>query len=281
MDEDEAALLAELRAISNRSGAASRFQDDGNEPHDNDGNDWSFVSAKSSSSTDCFDSAEWAKNATPTKASLDVPWKKSKTDVAAAESAQKSEPSQPEMSQNLEIKSSVPSTFKGDRGGAAKDEELLAELRAISAKSSGAHRFAEDSDVAEASLPHPVADVVASSSKNSAAESVPRPSPTPKRDSGELAPWKRGKTKSAESSSMDVEIVVAAPSAPTSEPEPAPTEPAQSKVSENVSQSLGIKSNLPSTFKGDRGGAAKDDELLAELRAISAKSSGANRFAEG
>ena len=299
--EDEE-LLAELRAISAKSSGAHRFAEDSNVAEASLPHPVEDVVASSSKNS----AAESVPRPSPTpkRDSGELsPWKRGKTKsaesssmdveiVVAAPSAPTLEPEpaptehaqskvSENVSQSLGIKPNLPSTFKGDRGGAAEDEELLAELRAISAKSSGAHRFAEDSNVAEASLPHPVEDVVASSSKNSAAESVPRPSPTPKRDSGELSPWKRGKTKSAESSSMDVEIVVAAPSAPTLEPEPAPTEPVQSKVSENVSQSLGIKSNLPSTFKGDRGGAAEDEELLAELRAISAKSSGAHRFAEG
>jgi len=42
-----------------------------------------------------------------------------------------------------------------------------------------------------------------------------------------------------------------------------------------------FQNSLPKTFKGDRGGSAEDDELLAELRAISAKSGSANRFEEG
>merc|ERR1712032_791395 len=44
--------------------------------------------------------------------------------------------------------------------------------------------------------------------------------------------------------------------------------------------SEGFESNLPNTFQGDRGGAAEDADLLAELRAISNKSS-SNRFAAG
>jgi cytoskeleton-associated protein 5 len=42
---------------------------------------------------------------------------------------------------------------------------------------------------------------------------------------------------------------------------------------------MGIKSSLPNTFKGDRGGSAEDADLLAELRAIS-KNSSSNRFAD-
>merc|ERR1712238_577993 len=40
---------------------------------------------------------------------------------------------------------------------------------------------------------------------------------------------------------------------------------------------IGIQSDLPKTFKGDRGGLAEDADLLAELRAISSTSS-KNRF---
>ena len=37
-------------------------------------------------------------------------------------------------------------TYTGDRGGIAEDEQLLAELRAISMKSSSSSRFAGDDD---------------------------------------------------------------------------------------------------------------------------------------
>ena len=42
----------------------------------------------------------------------------------------------------------------------------------------------------------------------------------------------------------------------------------------------GFQTSQPKTFTGDRGGSAHDDDLLAELRAISAKSGSANRFKE-
>ncbi len=37
-------------------------------------------------------------------------------------------------------------TFKGDHGGAAEDDDLLAELRAISMKNSSGGRFGGDDD---------------------------------------------------------------------------------------------------------------------------------------
>merc|ERR1711862_787830 len=46
---------------------------------------------------------------------------------------------------------------------------------------------------------------------------------------------------------------------------------------EEIHAAGNFKSSVPKTFKGDRGGSAEDADLLAELRAISSKST-TNRF---
>jgi cytoskeleton-associated protein 5 len=141
----------------------------------------------------------------------------------------------------------------------AEDEELLAELRAISAKSSSTDRFAggdaeENAPVMEKPKPKPAP-------QNSG--SVAR-----KPDKSEsLPPWKRGQVKAP--GNDDVVVVGAPPKVPEQEQEVAPPSGGGFQ-----------KSSTTNTFKGDRGGPAEDEELLAELRAISAGAS-ANRFVEG
>lgn len=294
MDEDEAALLAELRAISNNSAAAARFQNDEPEPENNIEvmttpskdqvmtNDASFVSAKSSASpsNEHFEDAMTGSAIKSTKSPENVPPMESEGKVtenndedivvaappspATVEATETSESTEPEST--FGIKSAFSSTFQGDRGGAAEDEELLAELRAISQKSASANRFADDDDdnnkaSTDEKVPDPV-DSVVETNKN-VTESKERPSP--KSEPAELPPWKRGKKKAKEPAAFEVDIVV-------SEPPPA--------EQQNEPQPLGIKLSVPSTFQGERGGAAEDAELLAELRAISQKSSCTDRFAD-
>ena len=50
------------------------------------------------------------------------------------------------MDSGFGVKSDIPSTFTGERGGEANDADLLAELRAISMKNASADRFADDDD---------------------------------------------------------------------------------------------------------------------------------------
>lgn len=299
MDEDEAALLAELRAISNGSAGASRFQDSSNGESaatmQDVSNDASFVSAKSSTSIDQFEDAVTgsAKKLDPSQdvekkinedADVVIAAPLAPSPQAAAAALQQQDKSEPETSENIHqsfgIESSLPSTFQGERGGSAEDAELLAELRAISQKSSSADRFAgEESNGmpgGETNVSEPAQVKAAPTPKKDITERTKSPSPRQqktKRDSNALPPWKRGKKKTA---AAEVDVVVAAPPAPALEPQPSKSE----VVSESAPQSFGIKSSMPSTFQGDRGGAAEDAELLAELRAISQKSSSADRFAD-
>jgi hypothetical protein len=293
MDEDEAALLAELRAISSQSSSMSRFSaeaDDGgvecviNEIYDEttesrqssvavqrvreneDVEDVVVsVAAKPPPANNPAGSPTSPRRKSRASAANLPPWKlgrspKPKTlDENAGPTEESSQLVEPVSTTATTvgggggIRSNLPSTFTGERGGTAEDEELLAELRAISSKSSSADRFAGGEDDDE---PVPTAE-------------PPKPKPK-QRDDAALPPWKRGRPKQqAKEVDVEVDVVFAAPPAPA--PAPAPTE----------TPGFGIKSNLPSTFTGERGGTAEDEDLLAELRAISSKSSSADRFAGG
>ena len=99
-------------------------------------------------------------------------------------------------------------------------------------------------------------------------------------DEDALPPWKRKgrKPKSLKVDPIDnVEIKVPDTNVEmTSLPKPKQLpEPALMPSSVD-----GFQTSQPKTFTGDRGGSAEDDELLAELRAISAKSGSSNRFQE-
>ena len=150
------------------------------------------------------------------------------------------------------LKSNIPNTFMGERGGPAEDEELLSELRAISMKSKSAfNRFAGDENhVEESNAVCTVGGVLDITTKPASAVKM-----ADKTTSRALPPWKQ---KIATQKS-EIDIVIAAPK--TTE-----------KSSEPEYSASALKSNLPNTFKGDRGGPAEDEALLAELRAISMKS---------
>eukprot|EP00956_Cyclotella_meneghiniana_P016135 scaffold25343_cov68-Cyclotella_meneghiniana.AAC.6 len=177
----------------------------------------------------------------------------------------------------FQSKDNLPKTFKGDRGGAAEDAELLAELRAISNKST--NRFNEEDEGIARQHPvnndelNPKADQVdkkKSPSKLEAAANEP----------SQLKPWQRKKKKASVSNNVDV--VVAAPKMTdvdvviAASPPKIAHAPTQVETVSNDGKKFQSNDNLPKTFKGDRGGAAEDAELLAELRAISNKST--NRF---
>ena len=98
MDEDEAALLAELRAISNQS-SASRFQDD-------DGGGGGGIVEEKKVSIDNQQSQNTKPQMNPKSTSV----------LQGGGGNFKQE-----------------SAFVGDRGGAAEDAELLALLRGVSA----------------------------------------------------------------------------------------------------------------------------------------------------
>ena len=242
-------------------------------------------------------------------------------------------------------------TYTGPRGGAAIDDELLAELRAISNKASSSNRFDSGNDnddnhkddgapsttttttittnvaefnnqIIDGKEPRRIAiPPLRSSGLTSKMNSVDNPSdslPPPPWKRGNNAadkPWKRGATRKTKSGAAgggddDVDIVIAAPPAPkctanssptASGPEVVVATQQESDPTNDITNSIpqldppvmrehandsavvveskrGIQSNLPKTFVGDRGGAAEDADLLAELRAISSKTASRNRF---
>lgn len=154
------------------------------------------------------------------------------------------------------------STFQGDRGGDAHDEELLALLKGVSAKSGGSNRFAGIDEAVEA------APVV---SQETLIHETRGPAPKSGRDKDELPPWKRGKPQVDRSSDVD----------PASRSDSIAEVEGRSHFGESpVINGVG-NFKQESTFHGERGGDANDEELLALLRGVSAKSGGANRFADG
>jgi hypothetical protein len=252
MDDDEAALLAELRAISNQS-AASRFN--GGNANDNNYEE-SLPEPKE----------EEKKTSSPAP----KPQVVQTVTVAAPEPVPKPEPIEASImgggGNNFKQQTS---TFQGERGGAAQDEELLAELRAISAKSSSTNRFA-DEEQGETTGPPLIQ------------EPTPKPASRNSNSNKRIPPWKRGAARppvpnidfevmvAAPPPKKEVDVAVAAP--PKEEEQPLPTQ---------VIMGGGGNFKQESNFSGERGGTAEDEELLAELRAISAKSSSTDRFAGG
>ena len=209
------------------------------------------------------------------------------------------------------------STFQGDRGGDAHDEELLALLRNVSVKSGAADRFAGGDDNDEnqdQQIPEPI--VVEKATKPTTSSPGPPASKATargtSRDPNEVPPWKRGKSQQNQSSStkeVDVDVVVATKSKQDEVPpwkqnkmgttkpvesdvdivvasKPLPTshenknaDPVEQQVREEVKMGEGGGFQSNSTFQGERGGDAHDAELLALLRNVSVKSGGTDRFA--
>jgi len=237
-DED---LLAELRAIS--SGGASRFSE---EDYD--------TPAPNNESSQPLPAA--AKEATYRKpANRLPPWKKKgeptqppandvDVDIAAPPASAKQPDEQPLHTIGGFEKSDFPNTFKGDRGGVAEDDSLLAELRAISTKASSSSRFADDVDELDG-------------------DSTPA-----LQTEAALPPWKRtGNSRVNKPQRVQQDVVLAA------------SPPVHQLLPEPTSQMGGFeKPNHSNTFQGERGGAAEDEELLAELRAISSGAGGTSRF---
>lgn len=314
MDEDEAALLAELRAISNQS-SKSRFQEEDNidggvqmtdekpvplnEPppkretpasksvlYGGGGN----FKQESNFSGDRGGAAEDAellallRGVSAKSASADRFAGEEESDGADAvpkqKPPQKSSTVAPSKSRPVVQQKSAPapvpaptpapapfmgggnfkqqSTFSGDRGGAAEDEELLALLRGVSAKSSSVDRFADDGETLPAPEPAPKP------------KPKPKPAPpkvtatvTPKNEEEDqfFSPRKDLFSPPVPSQTASKSSVVAAP------PAPAP-----------VMSGGGGGFKQESTFTGERGGSAEDEELLALLKGISNKS--ADRFGD-
>eukprot|EP00985_Skeletonema_marinoi_P009450 scaffold4392_cov138-Skeletonema_marinoi.AAC.34 len=318
---EDADLLAELRAISNKA-SGNRF-DGSEESSPKEANEEAVTSVAEEKPSDAValsSVGEKKSNAQSSSSSKPLPpWKQKRAAtkkqppnsfavdvvVAAAPTPtaivrendieptstvhEQQQDNEPPSENNFGIKSSLPNTFNGKNGGTAEDADLLAELRAISNKTSGS-RFdggEDDDNIQPASrevqsaevavVKETVASPPVEEKKKSEADKLSRP----------LPPWKRKNAKAKTSPAVDVDIVVAAAPAPAmadpfqnpfvhgeiSEPEQAREEKPQLPAED----SIGIKSSLSNTFNGKNGGIAEDADLLAELRAISNKASG-NRF---
>ncbi|GKY99911.1 hypothetical protein MPSEU_000944700 [Mayamaea pseudoterrestris] len=148
------------------------------------------------------------------------------------------------------------STFTGERGGDAKDDELLALLKGVSNKSSSSSRF-DSSNHGNDNDDYFGATNPTSTKIAPAKAQVQTQQSTP----ANVPPWKRGNQKqsslNANALSDNVEIHVGAPPRPLD------------------NGGGGFKSK--STFTGDRGGDANDPELLELLRNASSKTN-ASRF---
>lgn len=147
------------------------------------------------------------------------------------------------------------STFSGERGGAAEDEELLALLRGVSATSSSADRFKNQD--CDAAVPEAIPVV----------ETKPQARATSKK----IPPWEKDKQKAMAASNQETTVVVPTTKdvAPNAKPLP-----------EEGSLGGGGTFSQKSSFMGERGGDAQDEELLALLRGVSARAGGADRFAD-
>ena len=230
MDEDEAKLLAELKAISSGS---DRFQSE--EPIADTAVRSSLVDRHSPAKQQQQLHQEPISEEPRRSPAIVLPWKKKK------------EPPKSEKVTTPPQQNAPPSTFQGERGGAAEDPELLALLRGVSAKSS-ASRFDGDENVETVADPKDV---------------EPEPEQPPKKERP-LPPWKQQRKAPKE---PELEIVVADPA----------TKPTATNNNTVEKPTYGIKSNVASTFQGERGGAAEDAELLALLQGVSEKA-GASRF---
>jgi len=289
---EDAELLALLRGVSSKSGA-SRFDDDdrGGAASETEPSEAQKPQTKPSETEGLEKTAE--QETAMAKEQSPPPWKRAGTKPApkketevdvlvAAPPSPMPQTDSEQIGENKElpieakyrgIQSDVPSTFQGERGGAAEDAELLALLRNVSSKSAGS-RFndpgVEDTDVgAGASGASTQSTSVTAETPNA----VSSAQPTSQRNAGAVPPWKRG-GRNVSDKQADTDVVIAAPAAAPSQP---PSAVSESKTA--PAPSHGIKSDLPSTFKGERGGAAEDAELLALLRGVTSQSA-SSRFSD-
>lgn len=262
---EDAELLALLRGVSKQSGAG-RFDDEDATPDESTNNktidpvsqqqarpppeptvkvdpgvqsesarDQTIKVRSDHGTRDGIDQAG-PRGSTPTETkNRFLPWKRNKAKPSPVSSVgEDSEPpvdhfgEEVDIPQSFGMENETPSTFSGERGGAAEDPELLALLRGVS-KASSTTRYNEDN-----------------SSQQEAAPST---------ETAPLPPWKKDKPRK-----------ILAP-------------PTHVKAAQVEQQPLGIKSDIPSTFSGERGGVAEDAELLALLRGVS-KASSSQRFDE-
>ncbi|CAJ1952945.1 unnamed protein product [Cylindrotheca closterium] len=256
-DATDAELLALLRGVSAKNASADRFADDDNDQQQQPQEEEPALVV------------EEPPVKPPPRNRRDPnevpPWKKGKAKPAATATAPAPAPApQPAAPQPFmgggNFKQET--NFNGENGGEANDEELLALLRGVSAKSASADRFADDGEndnenvQEEQSAPAPALAL------------APKPKPAApsrnRRDPNEVPPWKRGKAKAKPATPPKAE--------PTPPPTPPPSEPMLPMGGGNFKQE--------STFNGENGGEANDEELLALLRGVSAKSASADRFAD-
>ena len=290
--DDDAALMAELLAISNQS-ASSRF--DNKEEEEGNDNDLPQKKTKKPSPK---------KMGTPNRnGRATPPWKrKSSSSAKKTESTSdniesldnnsnkaevQSEPTKEEVSMSppafggFNNTSKLTNTFKGERGGVADDEDLLAELRAISMKNKSADRFGNDDE--DDPMAPPVARTTPAEkpwkkkqSTTSKKAASPKKTPVGKRGGDDVSPWKR---KGSAKKNVDPFENASVEDSPVKEYSKAREEEEEEEsMSPPVFGGFNNTNNLQNTFKGERGGVADDEDLLAELRAISMKNKSADRF---
>lgn len=197
------------------------------------------------------------------------------------------------MDSGFGVKSDIPSTFTGERGGEANDADLLAELRAISMKNASADRFADDDD--DDNNEAQIEKAPVATKKKAVKKPSNKSTPSKNRDGRATPPWKKkGSVKKKPMTPFEKEQKKGdtSPTTPKEKsPSPKKESPPKSKShspkkdspspkKKSPSRFFGRFQKKPSKFTGERGGAAEDDDLLAELRAISMGNSSADRFGE-
>ena len=293
---EDADLLAELRAISNKS-AGNRFD----EEVDYDGAETKVVVTVKSDLSNTVSKSPIEEALPPRKpdnTSKEMSQDAVELDIAVAstpapatedpfenaisyqreERAAHPERDHPVPKENFGIKSSLPNTFNGKNGGIAKDADLLAELRAISNNTSTGRFYDDTNEPTSIEGKETEAPVTKASKK-----AVGFPNAEEKSKSEELK-QKCTAPKQTPNNAFDVDLVIAAAPSSAAAPNERTDESTAALGQEHnkleMENNMGIKSNLPNTFNGKNGGVAEDADLLAELRAISNKAS-SNRFDDG
>ena len=311
-DAHDEELLALLRGVSSNSGGADRFATEDDEqqqqPDDNENDDVNSNNDDSEKLIPVQEEEEkkeveiiqenntdnvppWKRIKSPKfKPVSDVgimndvvvvaakPTRSSIEDNVVREVEEKEEPPKQNAIMGGNGNFKTESNFQGQRGGDAHDEELLALLRGVSAKSGSADRFAGDNDDGGGITETGVSSPAAASPELLVPVRKTAPSRRSVRDSDQLPPWKRGKAQKS-TKAVDSDVIVAAKSAP---PTPLKDDiPTDEPLDQEAVMGGGGRnfSNESSTFQGERGGDAHDEELLALLRGVSSKSASADRFA--
>lgn len=254
-EAEDAELLALLRGVSEKAGV-SRFNDDDEE----DGQKLAGETRPSAQQEN--GKIELAQSKSETKKDIIPPWKQIRMPKKAEEdNVGIIESAPPPVEPKFGIKSDLPSSFKGERGGTAEDAELLELLRGVSMKA-GASRFDDDDNV---TVPDVIAPSQATSPRSSKPDRVP--------------PWKQRRPLSRQVQANDA-LNVPQEDKPSCERSDSGRSVSTHDVAGNPppEPKYGIKAENASTFAGERGGRAEDAELLALLRGVSTKSS--TRFDE-